>query len=339
MLLRHLATPKTTPSDDRWRGEEGWEKGKGWYHSLDMTCIPRPQVTLLSPQLVALLDRVPVLGGTTEASRGRAYLKEEGYLGYFARDCILSWASLYGRVDCSVPPPWCPASQPHSNGPRQHRLESLKPSATVNAFLLLSCSQCPVTSKSHEHTQIEREKLNSENVSIPATDELSDPGQSRLLPTKRLNRTVCAQLSSADTHSRVSLSVSGYSPVLVLPHFQVTVSRALDTTSTFTNVPLYSLLSVPPHTHSQEHGAGKVLSAVKTVATWKVLSPYALQKTGTIVSPTATHLLITSSLTSYKKLLKWLLEICFVYLYIIQSFFCSERVAGFPWSYIQSLTT
>lgn len=56
---------------------------------------------------------------------------------------------------------------------------------------------------------------------------------------------LCPGLSSADTHSRVSLSVSGYSPVLVLPHFQVTVSQALDTTSIFTSAPLYSLLSVP----------------------------------------------------------------------------------------------
>ena len=63
-------------------GEEGRGKeGKGWYHSLDKICIPRSQVPLLSPQLVALLERVPVLGGTTEASGGRAYLKEGGYLG------------------------------------------------------------------------------------------------------------------------------------------------------------------------------------------------------------------------------------------------------------------
>lgn len=77
MLLRQLATPKTTPSDEGWRGR----KGKGWYHSLDKICIPRPQVTPLSPQLVALLERVPILGGTTEASGGRAYLKEGAYLG------------------------------------------------------------------------------------------------------------------------------------------------------------------------------------------------------------------------------------------------------------------
>lgn len=117
-----------------------------------------------------------------------------------------------------------------------------------------------------------------------------------------------------------------------------------------TGAPFYDLPSVPPtHPSSQEHGAAKVLFEVKhwtlLVVMMEALSP---SEYWYVFFSSYNHLLaqrfISYFHTPKKKTLKWPPEICFVY-YRIQLFFYfyyyfySERVAGFPCSYMQGPTT